>query len=124
MARVNLANEHHGTVWVCQTCTFSEGDLREFDAPVVHAAFATRTEAMGWAMGLACDYTGVLAHFVAVDGSDGISVEVVPRIYEGHAYDERAITNSWEVVPGRPVTDWHGIDCRDNGRPEVWEVTP
>ena len=27
MARVNLASERHGTVWVCQTATFDEGDI-------------------------------------------------------------------------------------------------
>ena len=26
MAQVNLANERHGTDWVCQTATFDEGE--------------------------------------------------------------------------------------------------
>ena len=46
MARVNLADEHHGTVWVCQTTTFDEGEEREWDSFATHAAFATRTEAI------------------------------------------------------------------------------
>ena len=29
MARVSLADEHHGTVWACQTATFDEGEERE-----------------------------------------------------------------------------------------------
>ena len=63
MARVNLADEHHGTVWVCQTATFDEGEEREWDSFATHAAFATRTEAMMWASGLANDYAGVLRLF-------------------------------------------------------------
>ena len=46
MARVNLADEHHGTVWACQTATFGEGEEREWDSFATHAAFATRTEAI------------------------------------------------------------------------------
>ena len=45
MARVNLANEHHGTVWACQTATFDDalpvgvGDLGLLQrAPVLAVA--------------------------------------------------------------------------------------
>ena len=79
MARVNLANEHHGTVWVCQTATFDEGEEREWDSFATHAAFATRTEAIMWASALAHDYASVLSLLVAVAGSDGIGADVEPR---------------------------------------------
>ena len=49
MARVNLSNEHHGTVWVCQTTTFDEGEGSEWDSFATHAAFAMHTEAIMWA---------------------------------------------------------------------------
>ena len=81
MARVNLADERHGTVWACQTATFDEGEGREWDSFATHAAFATRTEAMTWASRLANDYAGVLRLLLAVDGSDGVSVDVQPRVY-------------------------------------------
>ncbi|MBR3160982.1 MAG: hypothetical protein IKF14_18000 [Atopobiaceae bacterium] len=119
MARVNLANEQHGTVWVCQTATFDEGEEREWDSFATHAAFATRTEAIMWASRLAHDYASVLRLLLAVDGSDGISVDVQPRVYDGRDYEPYAITDSWEVVPGRPVTEWHGDECHDVGRPAL-----
>ena len=68
MARVNLANEQHGTVWACQTATFDEGEEREWDSFATHAAFATHAEAVTWASRLAHDYAGVLSLFLAVDG--------------------------------------------------------
>ena len=49
------------------------------------------------------DYAGVLSLFLAVDGSDGVSVDVQPRVYYGHDYEPYAITDSWEVIPGRPL---------------------
>ena len=57
MARVNLANGHHGVVWACQTATFDEGEEREWDS------FATHAEAVTWASRLANDYAGVLRLF-------------------------------------------------------------
>ena len=115
MTRVNLANGHHGTVWVCHTATFDEGEEREWDS------FATHAEAATWASGLAHDYAGVLCLLLAVDGSDGVSVDVQPRVYDGHDYEPYAITDSWEVMPGRPVTEWHGDECHDVGRPALAE---
>ena len=119
MARVNLANEHHGTVWVCQTATFGEGEEREWDSFATHAAFATHAEAVTWASRLAHDYASVLSLFLAVDGSDGVSVDVQPRVYHGLDYEPYAITDSWEVVPGRAVTEWHGDECHDVGCPAL-----
>ena len=121
MAQVNLADEHHGTVWACQTATFDEGEEREWDSFATHAAFATRTEAMMWASRLAHDYASVLSLFLAVDGSDGVSVDVQPRVYHGRDYEPYAVTDSWEVVPGRPVTEWHGNECHDVGCPALTE---
>ena len=130
MARVNLANGHHGTVWVCQTATFGEGEEREWDSFATHAAFATRTKAMGRASRLAHDYAGVLCLLLAVDGSDGISVDVQPRVYHGRDYEPYAVTDSWEVVPGkarhrvawrralrRRAPDAHGVGGRTDGKP-------
>ena len=119
MAQVNLADEHHGTVWACQTATFDEGEEREWDSFATHAAFATRTEAIMWTSRLAHDYASVLCLFLAVDGSDGVSVDVQPRVYHGRDYEPYAVTDSWEVVPGRPVTEWHGNECHDVGCPAL-----
>ena len=121
MARANLMNELYGTVWACQTATFDEGEEREWDSFATHAAFATHTEAMMWASRLAHDYASVLCLLLAVDGSDGVSVDVQPRTYDGHDYEPHAITDSWEVVPGRPVTEWHGDECHDVGYPVLAE---
>ncbi|MDO4798555.1 MAG: hypothetical protein Q4A01_11130 [Coriobacteriales bacterium] len=99
MARVSLANEHHGTVWVCQTATFDEGEEREWDSFATHAAFATRTEAVTWASRLAHDYAGVLCLFLAVDGSDGVSVDVQPRVYHGRDYEPCAVNLVQKAFP-------------------------
>ena len=117
MARVNLASEHHGTVWACQTATFDEGGEREWDSFATHAAFATRTEAMTWASRLAHDYASVLSLFLAVDGSDGISVDVQPRIYDGHDYEPYAVADSWEVILGTPIA----ADAEKVGTRRVWQ---
>jgi hypothetical protein len=70
-----------------------------------------------WASRLAHEYRGVLELLAAADGSDGVSVDVQPRVYDGHDYEPFAITDSYEVVSGRAVTEWHGEECRDVGRP-------
>ena len=41
---------------------------------------------------------------IATRISDGVSVDVQPRVYHGRDYEPYAITESWEVVPERPVT--------------------
>ena len=79
MARVNLANEHHGTVWVWQTATFDEGEEREWDPLATRTAFATRTEAVTRASRLAHDHASALSLLVAVAGSDGIGADVEPK---------------------------------------------
>ena len=99
MARLNLANEHHGTVWACQTATFDEGEEREWDSFATHAAFATRTEAMMWASRLAHDYAGVLRLLLAVDGSDGVSVDIQPRVYHGRDYEPYAVNLVQKAFP-------------------------
>ena len=72
---------------------------------------------------IAHDYAGVLCLLLAVDGSDGVSVDVQPRVYDGRDYEPYAVTDSWEVMPGRPVTEWHGDECHDVGCPALEGVS-
>ena len=40
-------------------------------------------------------------------------------VYHGRDYEPYAVTDSWEVMPGRPVTEWHGDECHDVGCPAL-----
>ena len=108
MARVDLSDSLNGPVWVCQTTTFSEpANEREWGTFLTHEGFSTRAEAREWASHLANDYMDVLLRLIGAEGSTGISVDVQPRVYNGIGYEPHPITDSWEVIPGRPVDEWH-----------------
>ena len=46
-------------------------------------------------------------------------MDVQPRVYHGRDYEPFAVTDSWEVMPGRPVTEWHGDECHAVGCPAL-----
>ena len=108
MARVDLSDSLYGNVWVCQTTTFSESaNEREWGTFLTHEGFSTHAEAREWASRLANDYMDVLLRLIGAEGYDGISVDVQPRVYHGDDYEPKAMWDSWEVIPGRPVSEWH-----------------
>ena len=52
-----------------------------------------------WASKLAHDYASVLSLFLAVDGSDGVSVDVQPRVYDGRDYEPYAVNLVQKAFP-------------------------
>lgn len=107
------------THYVLSTSMFCEGEEREFDEPQDHAMYPTRNEAEYAAEELTTRLRSILDYLVRLDGSDGISVEIVPCVVNDGAVTDYAIELAIEVVPGRPRVLWHGDECRDNCHPRL-----
>ncbi len=106
--------------FVLSTTMFVEGELREFDAAYEHAVFDDYDNACAAVDGLTTTHRSILDYLVKLDDSDGISVDVSPRIVDddGTTHDY-AIMLAAEIVPGRPVVWWHGDECHDNRHPRL-----
>ena len=116
--RINLNNKHlTGLVWVCQTTTFKETEPeRTWGTYLTHVGFDNHDAARAWARELAIRYESVLLRLITAEQADGISIDVQPRVYDGHGdYEPYAIEDSYEVMPGRPLTCWYHEECHING---------